>query len=90
MSRRYALADRQAKPPLSIVITRYRVGWLERFGHRTGALMTNRINPSGAIVIREGRHDLPASTQSAVADSSRIVEYPGATGVKRAIPPLFP
>jgi hypothetical protein len=52
--------------------------------------MTNRINPSGAIVIREGRHDLPASTQSAVADSSRIVEYPGATGVKRAIPPLFP
>ena len=73
----------------SVVITRYRVGWLQRIGHRTLALMTNRINPSGSVVITPGTHDLPASTQSAVADASKIVEYLGATGVKRASPPLF-
>ncbi|MEY2513717.1 MAG: hypothetical protein QOJ89_1075, partial [bacterium] len=37
-----------------------------------------------------GTHDLPASTQSAVADDSRIVEHLGKTGIKRADPPLFP
>jgi hypothetical protein len=74
----------------SVVITRYRVGWLQRAGHRTQAFMTDRINPSGKVTIRAGAHDLPASTQSAVADSSRIVEYLGATGIKRADPPLFP
>ena len=73
----------------SVVITRYRVGWLQRAGHRTLAFMTDRINPTGALTVREGTHDLPASTQSAVTDSSHIVEYLGATGVKRAEPPLF-
>jgi hypothetical protein len=73
----------------SVVITRYRVGWLQRAGHRTLAYMTDRIDPSGNVTIRQGRRDLPASTQSAVADASRIVEYLGATGVKRAVPPLF-
>ena len=52
--------------------------------------MTDRINPSGSVTIRRGTHDLPASTQSAVADASRIVEYLGSTGIKRADPPLFP
>jgi hypothetical protein len=42
------------------------------------------------VTIRAGAHDLPASTQSAVADSSRIVEYLGVTGIKRPDPPLFP
>jgi hypothetical protein len=74
----------------SVVITRYRVGWLQGAGHRTQAFMTDRINPSGNVTIRAGTHDVPASTQSAVADSSRIVEYLGATGIKRADPPLFP
>jgi len=73
----------------SVVLTHYRVGWLQRAGHRTLAFMTDRINPSGSVTIRQGTHDLPASTQSAVTDSSRIVEYLGATGVKRADPPLF-
>lgn len=73
-----------------LVITRYRVGWLQGAGHRTLAFMTDRINPSGGATVREGAHDLPASTQSAVADSSGIVEYLGATGIKRADPPLFP
>jgi hypothetical protein len=73
----------------SVVLTRYRVGWLERAGHRTLAFMTDRINPSGSVTVRQGTHDLPASTQSAVTDSSRIVEYLRATGVKRAEPPLF-
>ena len=77
-------------PVFSVVITRYRVGWLQRIGHRTLALMTDRINPSGSVTIRRGTHDLPASTQSAVADASRIVEYLGTTGIKRADPPLFP
>jgi hypothetical protein len=77
-------------PVFSVVITRYRVGWLQRIGHRTLALMTDRINPSGSITIRRGTHDLPASTQSAVADDSRIVEHLGKTGIKRADPPLFP
>lgn len=72
----------------SVVLTRYRVGWLQRAGHRTLAFMTDRINPSD-VTVRQGTHDLPASTQSAVTDSSRIVEYLGATGVKRADPPLF-
>ena len=76
-------------PVFSVVITRYRVGWLQRIGHRTLALMTDRINPSGKVTIRRGSHDLPASTQSAVADASRIVEYLGKTGIKRADPPLF-
>jgi hypothetical protein len=76
-------------PVFSVVITRYRVGWLQRIGHRTLALMTDRINPSGKVTIRRGSHDLPASTQSAVADSRRIVEYLGRTGIKRAVPPLF-
>ena len=77
------------RPVFSVVITRYRVGWLQRAGHRTLAFMTNRINPSGGVTVRQGSHDLPASTQSAVADASRIVEYLGSTGVKRADPPLF-
>lgn len=77
-------------PVFSVVITRYRVGWLQRIGHRTLALMTDRINPSGSVTIRRGTHDLPASTQSAAADDSRIVEYLGSTGIKRAAPPLFP
>jgi hypothetical protein len=76
-------------PVFSVVITRYRVGWLQRIGHRTLALMTDRINPSGGVTIRRGAHDLPASTQSAVVDARRIVEYLGSTGVKRAEPPLF-
>jgi hypothetical protein len=74
----------------SVVLTRYRVGWLQRAGHRTLAFMTDRINPTGSVTVRQGTHDLPASTQSAVTDASRIVEYLGATGVKRADPPLFP
>jgi len=78
------------RPVFSVVITRYRVGWLQRAGHRTLALMTDRINPSGSVTIRRGTHDLPASTQSAAADDSRIVEYLGSTGIKRAAPPLFP
>lgn len=73
----------------SVVLTRYRVGWLQRAGHRTLAFMTDRINPSGSVTVRQGTHDLPASTQSAVTDASRIVEYLGATGIKRADPPLF-
>jgi hypothetical protein len=77
-------------PVFSVVITRYRVGWLQRSGHRTLALMTDRINPSSRVTIRRGTHDLPASTQSAVTDDSRIVEYLGKTGIKRASPPLFP
>jgi hypothetical protein len=73
----------------SVVVTRYRVGWLQRAGHRSLAFMTDRIRSSGAVTIRHGSHDLPASTQSAVTDSRRIVEYLGATGIKRADPPLF-
>jgi hypothetical protein len=73
----------------SVVLTRYRVGWLDRAGHRTLAFMTDRINPTGSVNVRQGTHDLPASTQSAVTDSSRITEYLDATGVKRAEPPLF-
>jgi hypothetical protein len=77
-------------PVFSVVITRYRVGWLQRIGHRTLALMTDRIDPSGSVTVRRGTHDLPASTQSAVADASRVVEYLGSTGIKRANPPRFP
>ena len=73
-----------------VVITRYRVGWMQRAGHRTLAFMTDRVDPTGRVTIRQAAHDLPASTQSAVADSSGIVEYLGATGIKRADPPLFP
>jgi hypothetical protein len=51
--------------------------------------MTDRINPTGSVNVRQGTDDLPASTQSAVTDSSRITEYLDATGVKRAEPPLF-
>jgi hypothetical protein len=73
----------------SVVLTRYRVGWLERAGHRTLAFMTDRIKRRDSVTVRRGTHDLPASTQSAVTDSSRITEYLDATGVKRAEPPLF-
>jgi len=72
-----------------VVLTRYRVGWLQRAGHSTLAFMTDRINPTGSVTARQGTHDLPASTQSAVTDSSRITEYLDATGIKRAEPPLF-
>ena len=73
----------------SVVLTRYRVGWLQRAGHRTLAFETDRINFSGSVTVRQGTHDLPASTQSAVTDGRRMVEYLDATGVKRAQPPLF-
>ena len=76
-------------PVFSVILTRYRVGWLQRAGHRTLAFMTDRINPRGQVTIRQGSHDLPATTQSAVADTSRIAEYLGSTGIKRAEPPLF-
>jgi hypothetical protein len=85
---RRALADDLGV--FGVVITRYRVGWMQRAGHRTLAFMTDRVNPTGRVTIRQAAHDLPASTQSAVADASGIVEYLGATGIKRADPPLFP
>jgi hypothetical protein len=66
-----------------VVIARHRVGWLQGAGHRTLAFMTGRINPSGGVTVRQGADHLPASTQSALADSSGIVEYLGATGIFR-------
>jgi hypothetical protein len=83
----------RAKPGVlfNVVATRYKVGWLE---HATGSVvakMTDRVNPSDEKpTIRTGKRPLPASTQSAVADSSHIVAYLDAEGYKRLDPAIFP
>lgn len=72
------------------VITRYRVGWLER-RDAVIAKMTDRINPSDAQpTVRSGKRPLPATTQSAVTDSSNISAYLDDAGYTRIAPPIFP
>jgi hypothetical protein len=73
------------------VITRYRVGWLERRDTQVIAKMTDRINPSDTEpTVRTGKRPLPASTNSAVTDSSAFDAYLDAEGYKHLSPPLFP
>lgn len=73
------------------VITRYRVGWLERGAGGVSARMTDRVNPSTTRPnVRTGSRDLPASTNSAAADDRRIVSYLDATGWKSLAPPILP
>lgn len=76
-------------PPRSLVITRYRAGWLA--GSRV--FQTTRFAGSGgpySATTREGNRALPATVDSIATDSSNITRYLDGEGIKAVAPKLFP
>ena len=89
-TRKRLIVRAKAGTIFSPVITRYKVGWLQRSGSDVLAKLTARINPSTTKPdVRTGTRPLPASTDSATADSSIITTYLDAEGVKRISPAIL-
>src|SRR4051794_34260539 len=84
------LVFRASATPLSPVLTRYRVGWLQRGGQ---VFQTPRFAGSGGPfdvdAADRANRTLPSSTQSIALDGGNVGLYLDAEGVKRAVPPLF-
>ncbi len=73
----------------SVVLTRYRVGWLLSGGR---VFQTTRLAGSGgpfAPKVTAAARPLPASTQSLAIERGRIALFTDAAGVGRIDPPLF-
>lgn len=75
----------QATEPTSLVMTRYRVGWLEG----TTAFLTGRVRNSGPAPILRGARDLPADTAAVTTDGSSITAYAAADGIRSIEPRIF-
>lgn len=82
------LASGRPAAARSLVITRYRAGWLE--GARV--FQTTRFGGSGgphSPQTQQGNRSLPATTDTVATDSSTITHYLDQEGLKRITPPLF-
>jgi hypothetical protein len=75
--------------PRSVVLTRYRVGWLLSGGR---VFQTTRIGGSGGPfrpTVQPAARALPPSTQSLAIERDRIALFTDAAGINRIDPPLF-
>lgn len=82
---RFATGER----PRSVVLTRYRVGWLLSGGR---VFQTTRIGGSGGPfqpTVQAAARPLPPSAQSLALERDRISLFSDAAGVSRIDPPLF-
>jgi hypothetical protein len=82
---RFATGER----PGSVVLTRYRAGWLLSGGR---VFQTTRIGGSGGPfrpTVQAAARPLPPSAQSLAIERERISLFTDAAGVSRIDPPLF-
>lgn len=71
--------------PRSIVLTRYRLGWLEDEGV---VRLTDRVQVAGAVAVRTATRTLNPSTQSVAVDGDEISLRLGNDGLQRIDPEL--